>query len=646
MKLVYKKPSRFMPWTKFAVCDKPRYGLDEDGVKCDITGENLPHFNHIEMSGEEASSIISYKVKKDRTLKLYRFVVFPQLRVNPNNTHGSLTYKARGIETDGKEKVISIEFDGILTFCMQGEGYTLKREICTARDKKSLVERLTFEAQESCGIALKLPYYHKTVKGVYTPEGKDTDLYLQAYIGGTLIDDKYNLMLDKGETKQIITSFGADKLTREQIEEQINKRKDLIKEVGSIMKITTPDEYINRMTEFCKLRVCESIYNTKNGLMHSPGGGGFYGALWTNDECEYANPLFAYLGFARGEEQSLNCYKLYSRFCNNNTAIYTSITACGDGIWHGAGDRGDNAMYLYGLSRYLLSTGDRQRAMEYLPYIRKATNYIMSKMNSDGVIESDSDELENRFESGKANLSTQVIAYDAFLSLSYIYEDLDQRTESEDCRLIAERIKSAIDKKFSAQVEGYETYRYCEEESRLRSWICLPLTVGITDRKQGTIDALLSPKLRCGNGILTRSGEKTYWDRSTLYAIRGMFYAGERKKASDFLKDYTMVRLTGEHVPYPVEAFPEGNASQLSAESALYLRIITEGILGYRPTGFESYVIKPVLPDEWDFLNIKGIKLCGKNTDIDIQTTEKGYKIKLNGKTHNIEYGEELKIEV
>ena len=644
MRLRYRKPFRFMPMAKFMNYNGKRYDLYNDGLKCIIDGENLPHFNHIEMSGEEASSIISYKIKKDRTLSLYRLAVFPQLRVNPNNTHGSLTCKAAGLEIKAKEIVLSVEFDGILRFVLQGEGYILKREISTARNTKNIIERLVFEAQKDCVVQLSLPYYHKIIKAKYTFENKDIDLFLQAFIEGTEIDKSYDLMLKKGETKEVISSFGAQKLSRHEMREQISNRTKLIDEVKSITQIITPDEYINQMTKFCKLRVCESIYNTKNGLMHSPGGGGYYGAMWTNDECEYANPLFAYLGFERGEEQSLNCFKLYSRFCSNTTAVYSSIIACGDDVWHGAGDRGDNAMFLYGLARYLLSTGDRQGAMEFMPYVRKAKDYLLSKMNDDGVIESDSDELENRFESGKANLSTQIISYDAFVSLSFLFEEIDERIQSQECMLIAEKIKNAVNKKFASLVEGFDTYKYCDEEKNLRSWICLPLTVGINDKKDGTISALLSSKLRCGQGILTRSGEKTYWDRSTLYAMRGMFFAGEIEKAYDFLKDYTKLRLTGEHVPYPVEAFPEGNASQLSAESALYLRIITEGILGYRPTGFDSFEIKPELPKEWQYFKINKIKLCGKFTDIDIESKDDEYVIKIDKKTYKISKGQTLKI--
>lgn len=35
--------------------------------------------------------------------------------------------------------------------------------------------------------------------------------------------------------------------------------------------------------------------------------------------------------------------------------------------------------------------------------------------------------------------------------------------------------------------------------------------------------------------------------------------AGETERAMDYLRYYSRRRLLGEHVPYPVEAYPEGN---------------------------------------------------------------------------------------
>ena len=59
-------------------------------------------------------------------------------------------------------------------------------------------------------------------------------------------------------------------------------------------------------------------------------------ALWTNDQCEYVNPLFGYLGYDIGEQESINSYELYRQYVAEDKAIITSIVAEGDDIWHGA----------------------------------------------------------------------------------------------------------------------------------------------------------------------------------------------------------------------------------------------------------------------------------------------------------------------
>lgn len=153
----------------------------------------------------------------------------------------------------------------------------------------------------------------------------------------------------------------------------------------------------------------------------------------------------------------------------------------------------------------------------------------------------------------------------------------------------------------------------------LRAWICLPLTVGILDRKEGTINALFSPRLWTPDGLATQAGKETFWDRSTLYALRGVFEAGETEKAMNYLKYYSNRRLLGEHVPYPVEAYPEGNQRHLSAESGLYCRIYTEGVFGMRPVGFGSFNCTPRMPKEWNKMALKNIHSFGKVFDLTIE---------------------------
>jgi hypothetical protein len=185
-------------------------------------------------------------------------------------------------------------------------------------------------------------------------------------------------------------------------------------------------------------------------------------------------------------------------------------------------------------------------------------------------------------------------------------------------------LRANIEKHFGAEVGGYKTYRYYDGNTLLRSWICIPLTVGIYDRAEETIAALLSDKLLTNNGVLTEEGSTTYWDRSTLYALRGIYAAGYADKATDFLASYSRTRLLGDHVPYPIEAWPEGSQRHLSAESGLYCRIITEGMFGLRPTGLRSFELKPSMPEGWNTMSLRKVKAFGGEFDVTVSRTAEG----------------------
>lgn len=156
----------------------------------------------------------------------------------------------------------------------------------------------------------------------------------------------------------------------------------------------------------------------------------------------------------------------------------------------------------------------------------------------------------------------------------------------------------------------------------------MPMVVGIFDRSEGTVEALLSDRLRRGNGLLTRSGEKTFWDRSLLYGLRGLFNAGFADRAIELLESYSKTRLLGSHIPYAVEAFPEGNQAHLSAESGLYVRILIEGVLGLKFVGLGKFILQPHLPSKWDSFNVKNISICDKLIDISVVRYKDSYDIK------------------
>jgi hypothetical protein len=502
------------------------------------------------------------------------------------------------------------------------------------------------------------------------------------------------------------------------------------------------------------------------------------------------------------------------------------------------------AMIAYGAGRFAMAYGDKKTAKELWPLIEWCLEFCRRKINKDGVVTSDSDELEGRFPAGDANLNTSSLYYDALISASLLGNELNKDKQLLDqYKFQATAIKNTIEKYFGAEMSGYKTYQYFKENLLLRAWIATPLTVDIFNRSQGTIDALFSDELWTEDGLASQANtdqllksilpfveftdlqgyggndveyvtnlfrhpdlkkdfysqisfddsnwgkvklpgrleklfegkepsdgiywfrkkmnisntdndyeltfedsiddaakiyfngqaigtsiwnmgpnkfvipksllikgqntiainlldgggpggfygkiflenfsnerislndqwsykflgfmgdyryfikatkksksllntkEKlnsifsqkkvtTYWDRATLYAFRGAFAAGETKRTIKYLKEYSERRLLGEHVPYPVEAFPEGNQRQLSAESALYCRIITEGLFGIRPTGLNSFSFSPKLPEGWNEMALRNIKSFNKAYDIEVNRIQDNLLVKVFSENH------------
>ncbi len=152
------------------------------------------------------------------------------------------------------------------------------------------------------------------------------------------------------------------------------------------------------------------------GLVHSPGGGRYYGGVWANDQIEYAGPFFPFLGYAPANEASLNAYRKFATGMKPDyKKIWSSYEMEGD-LACCSKDRGDAAMYAYGASLYALASGDRKVAEEVWPAIEWCLEYNQRKKNEAGVIESQTDEMEGRLPTGTANLSTSSLAYGALLS--------------------------------------------------------------------------------------------------------------------------------------------------------------------------------------------------------------------------------------
>lgn len=609
-----------------------RWQISENSSKIEWTVNDL-HTDDIEMSGFKVSDVVTYGMNENGFV-LKHHPVFPTLRTRPNNTHASfqteisyeqyMQFSVSG--TAVIENLKKAEISEVLRLeCDTNISDLSTVHTCVPSDSiKASYERIQFFNMGDNAIELSLPVQKTEAARVLGPMGINLIEISYSYeikTGNGII------MLKPGETVSVVVNFTGRSANENICPESFNivleNRKNTALRLTSCLKLDTGNKILDTMFRFAKMRAGESVFDTKFGLIHSPGGYSYYAATWCNDQVEYSGPYFAYTGDEKLLEASANAYRMYIPFMDEKyEPIPSSVIAEGLDFWNGAGDRGDAAMYLYGASRFVLTSGRRDYAKELLPAIEWCAEYCRRQTNEYGVIASDSDELEGRFPSGNANLCTSTLTYAGLLGLSALEKEFGNKEKSELYAKRAADLKNAVDSYFGAEIHGLDTYKYYSECDILRSWICMPLCVGIYDRADETAKALTSEFLLKPDGMLTAEGCPTIWDRSTLYGLRGLFAAGETEKAMNVLMKYSTNRLLGERVPYAVEAYPEGGRRHLSGESALFCKVIIDGMLNIIPTGLRTFRFTVHLPDSLDHLYLENIHAHGSVFSIFVEKEE------------------------
>ena len=638
-------------------------------VQWETSKGELPYNDHIEMSGLRASVVYYWGVDGKRQFYMDRHLVFPMLRTIPNNTHASWMPRCdvdflKGMTTNGRlmteQEARVVTINGTLTisgtFRGDGNDFELKRKFFPSTTEAAVCEKYTIKNVGQKKETILVPALHS----VRTTNKENGTRGCYKLVARTEFQEDFKKTLEPGESTTFYCSVQAYAVADEQeialdVEKELANREAFVEDVAvKRLHFCCPDDTIQTLFEMSKIRTSESIFYTQGGLMHAPGGESYYAAMWCNDQAEYVNPFFPFLSYDKGNESAMTTWRWYLKYINPEYKFVPWSIICGGDDVFGPFDRGDAAMLAYGASRYCLERGDKEIAGQVWPLIEWCLEYCHRKLNQNGIVASDADELEHRLPSGDANLCTSSLYYDALISGAYLAEELGKdKNIAVTYRKQAATLRQNIDKFFHATVEGYDTYRYYEGNDVLRSWICIPLTMGIYERAEGTLKAMFSPQLWTENGMLSQSGDKIFWDRSTLYGFRGAFAAGYADKALEYLKKFSAIRLLGEHVPYVVEAWPEGGQRHLAAESGLYCRIITEGLLGFRPTGFRSFTLTPQMPTEWNEYSLNSIYAC-TDTPTNIKVSRKGKgklmviveKDRKTLKTFTIKPGETVKVVV
>ena len=628
------------------------FAEDGNGIVFTPGKDNLPYTDHIEMSGEQMAFVLRWGVDDQNSFNAERSLVFPMLRTIPNNTHASLMHRVGTdvpslLSVNGlslvNEQVQQVCIDGYVgvksTFSVgqpnvggaRGNYLTpaieMTRRIFPSTDKPLMGELYTMRNITQRAQIVYIPDYSQVFT---TPADKGVT---GSYIVRSDLTGTGTFTIQPGDSLTFGAVFQAyrvgETMATVDLADEFEARRAFLATMDGSLVLDTPNDVIDREFRFAKIRASESIFKTRGGYMHGPGGESYYAAIWANDQAEYVNPFFPFTGYGTGNASALNSYMHFARFMNDKyEPIPSSIIAEGDDIWNGAGDRGDAAMIAHGASRYVMERGSREEAEQLWPLIEWCLEYCRRQLNEAGVVKSNCDELEGRFPAGEANLCTSTLYYDGLRSAAMLCKELGlgNKRAAEYSRQ-ADALAIAIEKYFGAEVGGFHTYRYYDGNTLLRSWICMPLIVGIENRAEGTIAALTSPKLLTNDGLLTQEGSETFWDRSTLYSLRGIYIAGDVATADRLMNHYSNRRLLGNHVPYPIEAWPEGSQRHLSAESGLYCRSVVEGMFGLRPTGLRSFTVSPRLADGWDTMALRHIRAF--ESDFDIEVVREGTKMEI-----------------
>ena len=408
-------------------------------------GNDIPHEDHIEMSGERMAFVLRWNIDESGAFHSERSLVFPLLRTVPNNTHASLMYR---MATDipsllgvnslvlQSERVEKVSLDGVLnvrsTWAIGRNNVgaarrttpvpvlSMQRTIFPSRELPLMCERYVLHNIGAKTLEITVPEFSQTI--ATDPEkGVEGSYRIRAELlgsGAFALEPSDSLVFDA-----VFQAYREDeKPLRPDIAAELAARRDFVRrQIDAKLILETPDPIIDTEFRFAKLRAAESIIKTRGGYMHAPGGESYYAAIWANDQAEYVNPFFPFLGYGIGNASALNSFRHFARFMNTDyRPLPSSIIAEGSDIWDGAGDRGDAAMIACGAARYALARGDRAEAEELWPLIEWSLEYCRRRLTPTGVVASDTDELEGRFPAGDANLCTSTLYYDALLSAVHL----------------------------------------------------------------------------------------------------------------------------------------------------------------------------------------------------------------------------------
>jgi hypothetical protein len=216
-------------------------------------------------------------------------------------------------------------------------------------------------------------------------------------------------------------------------------------------RLETPEPDLDVAYALQKFHVLECPIETHKGIITHNGSLRYSPGIWANDPVEYSSPVFPFFGDPELNRAAMNMYRIWQNYgLENGTDPFPGS------FEHAAlklvqRDRGDDAMVLYGLAKFLLFQGDRAAAEELWPLIEMSAASVLKHTTAEGIVASKTDEMEGRYPTGDANLSTSALAYGGYRLAACLANALG-KPAAPDFDNRAETLRKAIESHFGAEV--------------------------------------------------------------------------------------------------------------------------------------------------------------------------------------------------
>ncbi|MDR2267568.1 MAG: hypothetical protein LBE09_08345 [Christensenellaceae bacterium] len=581
----------------------------------------------IEISGTKASATIAYGKKQTGQFKLNRHVSFPMLRNKPNviGCNYRFTFGA-GIKMyleDTKiagEVLLSSKFKGTLAFeCdfMNG-GALIVRTLSPSLSYPALIEKIEV-VNKSKDTAVFTADESTRIKRVKISDTETINVHSRLanangdFRSDTMVSVKKKLVPGASATCYVIHyAFKNDESLNFNAEREIRER---LKLADQFLKQT--QTYIDPLTDsffsLCLFRGCETIFNTKNGLLHYSTATLNYSVALAIEQCEIINPIFPLINYAIGIKQSLNCFKLFADCIIKDDKLPDAVA--GDTLKTIELEKSSCLeSFVAGLSRFLLALGQSEACQEFIVALEMAFDKLKTKYLT--LIKT-SIKDNNAFD-----LASACSGYDAALHIGYLMDSLDN--DSSECFALAESIKQLVIGYLSVVTSQSTNREFSNAGVVLDLQLFLPATVGITEMSQTIFKLIFNDKVKFATNLKDDEMGCPESEESKLLAFKGAFMA-DVGDACDVYKRYVASRMLGMRSPYPrTNGYYQHGSS--SSDAILSARVIIDGIFGVDPISFTTLRIKPKLKAK-----LTGLHFAG--TDFDIDNSDE-LKVRIGTKTY------------